>query len=108
MSEFGIPSGETADFIDLEFEDIRDPMKDAYIPHATLTSKINGQDWSPQSSGNLIKPAAAGALEKLWENAEPAKTDVEKVMPIMGLTSHDIILYGPRRPELWLKLGDGA
>ena len=88
-------AGETTDFIDVEFEDIRDPGKDAYIPHAVLTSKISGQDWSPQSSGILIKPAAARALEKLWENAEPAKTDVERAVPIMGSTSHNIILYGP-------------
>jgi 5-methylcytosine-specific restriction enzyme B len=88
-------AGETADFIDVEFEDIRDPRKDAYIPHATLTSKISGQDWSPQSSGILIKPAAARALEKLWENPEPAKTDVEKAVPIIGSTAHNIILYGP-------------
>ena len=86
---------ETTDFIDVEFKDIRDPRKDAYIPHATLTSKISGQDWSPQSSGILIEPAAARALEKLWKNAEPAKTDVEKVAPIMGSISHNIILYGP-------------
>jgi 5-methylcytosine-specific restriction protein B len=79
----------------VEFEDMRDPGKDAYIPHAVLTSKISGQDWSPQSSGILIKPAAARALEKLWENAEPAKTGVEKAVPIMGSTSHNIILYGP-------------
>lgn len=88
-------AGETADFIDVEFEDIRDPRKDAYIPHAVLTSKISGQDWSPQSSGILIKPAAARALEKLWENPEPARTDVEKAVPIVGSTAHNIILYGP-------------
>ena len=31
-------AGETADFIDVEFEDIRDPKQDAFVSHATLTS----------------------------------------------------------------------
>lgn len=88
-------AGETTDFIDVEFEDIRDPARDAFVAIATLTSKITGQDWSPQSSGIVVKPAAARALGRLWEEAELAQTGVETTEKVIGAMSQNIILYGP-------------
>lgn len=88
-------SGETTDFIDVEFEDIRDPALDAFVPLYTLTSKIAGQEWSPKSSGIIIKPAAARALARLWDAIEPAETKVEPMANTSGPLAHNLILYGP-------------
>ena len=88
-------SGEEADFIDVEFDDIRDPRQDAYVAHSTLTSMISGQDWSPQSSGIQIKPAAARSLNKLWEEAEFTAAGAEMLTRTTGPMAHNIILYGP-------------
>lgn len=88
-------NGETTNFIDVEFEDIRDPALDAFVPLETLTSKIAGQDWSPQSSGIAIKPGAVRALDRLWEAAEPTQTDVETTGLAIGAKAQNLILYGP-------------
>lgn len=88
-------AGETSDFIDVEFEDIRDPAQDAFVPLDMLTSKIAGQDWTPQSSGILIKPAAARALARLWEAAEPAETEIETTARVGAAMAQNLILYGP-------------
>jgi 5-methylcytosine-specific restriction protein B len=88
-------AGETTDFITVEFEDIRDPAIDAFVSLETLTSKISGQDWSPQSSGIVVKPAAARALGRLWEAAEPAQTNVETTEVVIGAMAQNLILYGP-------------
>jgi 5-methylcytosine-specific restriction protein B len=88
-------SGEEADFIDVEFDDIRDPKQDAYVAHTTLTSMISGQDWSPQSSGIQIKPAAARLLNKLWEETEFNAAGAEMPTRTTGPMTHNIILYGP-------------
>ena len=88
-------AGETTDFIDVEFEDIRDPAQDAFVSLSTLNSKIAGQDWSPQSSGIAIKPAAVRALDRLWEAAEPAQTEVETTEKRASAIAQNLILYGP-------------
>jgi 5-methylcytosine-specific restriction protein B len=88
-------SGETTDFIDVEFEDIRDPALDAFVPVALLASKIAGQDWSPQSSGIVIKPTAVRALNRLWEAAEPAQAEVDTIAKGASAMAQNLILYGP-------------
>jgi len=88
-------SGETTDFIDVEFEDIRDPALDAFVPVALLASKIAGQDWSPQSSGIVIKPTAVRALNRLWEAAEPAQAVVNTTTKRGSAMAQNLILYGP-------------
>jgi 5-methylcytosine-specific restriction protein B len=88
-------AGETADYIDVEFDDIRDPTKDDFVPLTTLTGKIPGQEWSPQSSGIVIKPAAARALALLWDAAEPADTKLEPTANRNGPMAQNLILYGP-------------
>lgn len=88
-------SGETTDFIDVEFEDIRDPALDAFVPVDLLASKIAGQDWSPQSSGIVIKHAAVRALNRLWEAAEPAQAEVDTTAKGGSAMAENLILYGP-------------
>ena len=88
-------AGETTDFIDVEFDDIRDPTEDAFVPLATLTSNISNQEWSPQSSGIVIKPAAARALARLWDAAEPAKMQIEPQKTEVRSMAHNLIIYGP-------------
>lgn len=88
-------NGETTDFIDVEFEDIRDPALDAFVPVELLARKIAGQDWSPQSSGIVIKPAAVRVLNRLWEAAEPAQAEVGITETDTSATAQNLILYGP-------------
>jgi len=88
-------NGETTDFIDVEFEDIRDSAMDAFVPVELLASKIAGQDWSPQSSGIVIKPAGVRALDRLWEAAEPAQAEVDTIAKGASAMAQNLILYGP-------------
>ena len=90
-------SGKTTYFIDVEFEDIRDPAQDAFVPVDLLASKIAGQDWSPQSSGIVIKPRAVRALDRLWEDTEAAQQAEELYATTTGSSAmaENLILYGP-------------
>ena len=91
-------SGKTTYFIDVEFEDIRDPAQDAFVPVDLLASKIAGQDWSPQSSGIVIKPRAVRALDRLWEDtkaAQQAEKEVYSTTKGSSAMAENLILYGP-------------
>ena len=90
-------SGKTTYFIDVEFEDIRDPAQDAFVPVDLLARKIAGQDWSPQSSGIVIKPRAVRALDRLWEDTEAAQQAEELYATTTGSSAmaENLILYGP-------------
>lgn len=88
-------NGETTDFIEVEFEDIRDPALDAFVPLELLVTQITGQDWSPQSSGIVIKPDAVRALDRLWEAAETAEPEVDTIEKAASAMAKNLILYGP-------------
>ncbi len=99
-------SGETADFIDVEFEDIRDPMKDAYIPHATLTSKIRlPQTHSPLSLGpmarqRLIIECLFGDTKTRGLNLEDTRlVTPRKLALLLGIVALAVAWAGP--PRRW-------
>lgn len=87
-------AGETVQMIEVEFDDLRDPFGPEALPLERLKAAAPGQEWSPQSSGIQIKPAAARALAALWEGEAPAAP-----LPTPPMTGSrmalNTILYGP-------------
>lgn len=59
-------AGEAHDVIDVEFDDIRDPLQDAFLTVSDLGKVSEEQRWSPQQSGIEIRAEAADALEAAW------------------------------------------
>ena len=94
-------AGATRYFVDVEFTTILDPKIDAFVQASELEKiAVGDQDWSPQTSGILIKPKPAARLEKLWEKivGKIAKPDSEVREPSTVAANHkptNLILYGP-------------
>ena len=86
-------AGETHDVIDVAFDDIRDPEKDAFLGLDEL-KKISGeQSWSPQQSGIEIRPDIIAALETAW--AELAKPSLDE-----AATSTPTVMALPYTPTI--------
>ena len=63
--------GKEQSAIDVEFTEIRDPARDAFLPTSELEREIPNQVWSPRASGIAISSGAAQKLEKLWRELPP-------------------------------------
>ena len=93
-------AGETTQFIDVDFADIRDASLDPILPLGTLQQDAPDQTWNPQSSGIEIKPKAALRLSRLWKGLPPARTDnppnlVSAIKASDTSEPLNLILYGP-------------
>ena len=61
------PHHDTANYVDLRFDALLDPLVDGVLPLARLHSgPLAGVNWNTQSSGISIDDAAAARLEELW------------------------------------------
>ena len=90
-------SGDKTQYVDIQFTEIRDPAKDAYVSITDLKAKDgDDQPWSPQTSGIELKPKAAMALRKLWQQipSNPA-LQVSEPAPMQIQTPRNVIFYGP-------------
>ena len=93
-------AGETTQFIDVDFADVRDASLDPILPLETLQRDAPDQTWNPQSSGIVIKPKAARRLSRLWKGLPTAPTDDRPTL-VRPIRASDIteplnlILYGP-------------
>jgi 5-methylcytosine-specific restriction enzyme B len=94
--------GETAQFIDVMFKDIKDAKVDQIVPLDKLQKDAPEQTWNPQGSGIEIKPKASLLLKELWDAVgKPKEIIVETVAPIRGehrvapIDPFNLILYGP-------------
>jgi 5-methylcytosine-specific restriction protein B len=94
--------GESTQFIDVIFKDIKDAKIDKIVPLETLQKEAPEQTWTPQSSGIELKPKAALLLRQLWDALSASKTIADaKIIS----TQHDqapeavepfnLILFGP-------------
>lgn len=64
-------TGESAQFIDVDFTDIRDPSQDPYLTTDDLRARVSAdQHWSPQGSGIGISAETTEALDAAWERLE--------------------------------------
>jgi hypothetical protein len=71
--------GETAQFVGINFDDIRDPIHDDFLPTQTLEGEIDrDQTWNSQSSGIAIRDAAATKLANRW--AQLRKPNVKPIV----------------------------
>lgn len=95
--------GEKRQYIDVEFTKIQDPqLGDPYVPAGALKDIPFEQQWAPQGSGIEIKPNAAAALAKLWQESlqkGPPENRVADVRATYNARSaqqpQNIIYYGP-------------
>ncbi len=70
-------AGETAQFVDVAFDELRDPRGDEVVDVDELRRLVDDQQsWAPQQSGIEIKAPAAAMLRKAW--AEAGQTDAER------------------------------
>ena len=60
--------GDTALYVDAEFERVLDPEVDAPLAHGDLEQRFPAFHWSPQASGIEIPSEIAAALEEAWGN----------------------------------------
>jgi len=64
-------NGDTAQFVPIVFDDIRDPNTDSFLPTFQLKTEVDSnQAWTPQSSGISISDATGERLLERW-NALP-------------------------------------
>src|SRR3954468_14685889 len=69
-------AGEESPFIEIQIDDLRDPLGRTAVPISELSEKLGQlQNWTPQQSGIEIKPQAATLLAQLWqrETSEPSR-----------------------------------
>jgi hypothetical protein len=60
-------AGSSAQYIDVAFDDLRNPDSDGAVRVEELTRRIGAvQEWTPQRSGIRIEPHAATVLRQLW------------------------------------------
>jgi 5-methylcytosine-specific restriction protein B len=60
------PEKQTA-YIQFELEDIRHSCEEGLLPMLLLNSAMPDQQWSPQTSGVLVKNESKEVLAELWE-----------------------------------------
>ncbi len=90
-------SGETCNYVDIEFTRVLDVFKDAFLTLDDLSViTIDKQNWTPQSSGIEIKKRSAGLLENLWNQiaSAPTQKTLTTSTSIIKEPSNNI-LYGP-------------
>jgi 5-methylcytosine-specific restriction protein B len=93
-------AGDTTQYIDVDFTDIRDATQDPILALDTLQREVPDQTWNPQSSGIEIKPRAAQRLSRLWKQLPTTRLEKAPISvgPIKApdLTEPlNLILYGP-------------
>jgi len=89
-------AGETAQFIDVDFVEIRDASIDPIVFLDKIQNEASDQVWNPQSSGIEIKPNAARILSKLWNSLPPTKQDAAPVdNQAVQIEPLNLIIYGP-------------
>ena len=95
-------AGETHDVIDVAFDDIRDPEKDAFLDLNELRKISGEQRWTPQQSGIEIRPDTVAALETAWAGlAKPALDEAAAPTPAetaVPYTADDIFAEGCFHP----------
>jgi hypothetical protein len=70
--------GKRTRFVEVDFDDVRQAEMDPFVSVDALVDGNGDQQWSPQGSGIEIRPAAAAALDMLWDRLPPvqlAKSD---------------------------------
>jgi hypothetical protein len=60
-------AGDTASYFDVEFNGIRDALKDPIVSLDELGRAAPDQTWNPQASGIEIQPPAAKVITELWD-----------------------------------------
>jgi 5-methylcytosine-specific restriction enzyme B len=80
-------AGETAQFVDVVFDELRDPHGDQVIAVDDLRRLVGDlQYWAPQNSGIEIKPSAAAILRRAWAGEDIEQGKVER-SPVGALGS---------------------
>lgn len=88
-------AGETCQYVDIEFTRILDAFSEPFLSLEDVGRiTIDGQNWSPQSSGIEIKKRSAGLLEKLWKGLAE-KAPVAAAAPPRIQEPVNRILFGP-------------
>jgi MrcB-like, N-terminal domain/AAA domain (dynein-related subfamily) len=86
--------GETRQVVGVNFDDIRDPNQDEYLPIQILEDEVDHeQTWTPQSSGIRISDAAAKELENRWlQSKKPTVRPLGAILPedvrVLGRYEH--------------------
>jgi 5-methylcytosine-specific restriction protein B len=99
-------AGETNNVIDVAFDDIRDPARDAFLSLDELRKISGEQNWTPQQSGIEIRPDTIVAIETAWAGLakptldEAAPTPAEMAQPY---TAEDIFAEGCFHPPSEIK-----
>ena len=95
-------AGDTARFIDVEFDAVRDAERDEIVQLEELELREPKQEWNPQSSGIEIKKRAARTLERLWSALPAISAPVEAGGVVASAEAAapqiepiNLILYGP-------------
>lgn len=89
-------AGDTASYINVEFNAIRDAEKDPIVSLEELGQAAPDQTWNPQGSGIEIRPFAAKVISEVWSRlpaiAVPAET---RAAAAPTGPARNLILYGP-------------
>ena len=81
--------GETAKYIDVTFDGLRDPESTEAVSLDELIKQEGGeQQWTPQQSGIQIKERAAAILRKLWYDRGVASVPNEDSGTVMSIAEH--------------------
>jgi 5-methylcytosine-specific restriction enzyme B len=87
-------AGETAQFVDVAFDDLRDPHGDEVIKVNDLRRHLGDrQYWRPQNSGIEIKPSAAAVLRQAWDGEEIGEGTAKRSQiggPMSRVTAADV------------------
>jgi 5-methylcytosine-specific restriction protein B len=93
--------GDTTQYIDVAFSDIRDASLDPFVSIDALEHDAPDQTWSTQSSGIEIKPKAARKLSALWDSLGPPRGEKQSAATVSLQATPDtgeplnLIYYGP-------------
>lgn len=96
-------AGETARFIDVAFDAVRDATMDEIVLLEDLQNLEPGQEWNPQSSGIEIKSKPARTVERLWKAlppvvagaTQPGGSSLHVAPSTRAKPPLNLILYGP-------------
>ena len=91
-------AGETHDVIDVAFDDIRDPEKDAFLGVDELKKISAETERTPQQSGIEIRRDTTAALETAWAGLKKPEVD-DGPTPRIPYTVDDVFAEGCFHPE---------
>ena len=90
-----VSAGETASYVGIEFDGIRDATTDPIVFLDELDRVAPEQQWHPEGSGIEIRPQATKILSDLWGRLPAIDLPRDVRLDVRVADPRNVILYGP-------------